>query len=67
MDPRGQEYLWIGSGTIRPSTTDGADCDTSAFHAGAISLTPLSTDATAAQGLGLARRMTERVGKPSSG
>jgi len=39
MDPRGQEYLWIGGGL--PELEDTPGTDTSAVREGVISLTPI--------------------------
>jgi 5'-nucleotidase len=41
-DPRGGEYLWIGTGGVQHSGAD--DCDTAAFDAGIVGVTPLSLE-----------------------
>jgi 5'-nucleotidase len=58
QDPRGREYLWLGG---PPGVThDGEnDTDTSAFDAGAVSITPLSLDPS---NRGLSQRVESIVG-----
>lgn len=46
-DPRGGEYLWIGSGGVRH--TGAEDSDTNAFDRGVASVTPLSLQLWAAE------------------
>lgn len=53
-DPRGREYYWIGEpgGAITHEKLDGSDTD--AVDAGFVSVTPLSTERTESDHLGLA-------------
>ena len=41
-DPRGGEYLWIGTGGVKHSGAEGAD--TLAFDEGVVGITPLSLE-----------------------
>ena len=41
QDPRGQEYAWIGSAILSFEGRDDPDCDTVAFQAGKVSVTPI--------------------------
>jgi 5'-nucleotidase len=56
-DPRGGEYLWIGSGGVRH--TGGLGSDTEAFDAGVVGVTPLSLQLWAARHQELAEQMIE--------
>lgn len=47
-DPRGFEYLWIGTGGVKHSGGDTSD--TAAFDQGVVGVTPLSLELWAAQG-----------------
>lgn len=46
-DPRGHEYLWIGTGELDRSLGAPAESDTAAFFAGRVSVTPLRVDLSA--------------------
>jgi 5'-nucleotidase len=48
LDPRGNEYLWIGGAGVRHDQAPGSD--TEAYDAGAVGVTPLTLDLTAASG-----------------
>lgn len=61
-DPRGFEYLWIGTGGVKHSGADTSD--TAAFDQGIVGVTPLSLELWAAQGETFARELigvTERA------
>jgi len=60
-DPRGREYLWIGTGALEEDPTAPADSDTRAFHTGAVTITPLSVDLSARQHHPLCRRVIARL------
>ena len=64
-DPRGREYLWIGGGGVRHENLAGSDTD--AHDGGAISVTPLLLDLTAADGAILAQRLAAAAGSGASG
>lgn len=58
-DPRGGEYLWIGSGGVRH--TGAEDSDTSAFDRGIVGVTPLSLQLWAAEQQPLAVRLVQSL------
>ena len=59
-DPRGGEYLWIGSGGVRHSGTEHSDTD--AFDRGVVGVTPLSLQLWATQQQGLAAELVGSLG-----
>ena len=58
-DPRGREYLWLGGGGWRHQHVPGSD--TEAYDRGAVSITPLLLDLTAAAGEAVAKRLAMAV------
>jgi 5'-nucleotidase len=58
-DPRGGEYLWIGTGGVQHSGTDASD--TAAFDAGVVGVTPLSLQLWANQHDSIAREVISRA------
>jgi 5'-nucleotidase len=62
-DPRGREYLWIGGGGVHHE--DLAGSDTEAYDRGAVSVTPLLLDLTAAEGTVLAQRLAVAASRGS--
>lgn len=63
-DPRGREYLWLGGGGVRHGSVP--DSDTDAYDRGAVSITPLLLDLTAAPHAALADTVAHACsGSPS--
>jgi 5'-nucleotidase len=60
-DPRGQEYAWIGSAVLSFLGHDATDCDTVAFQAGRVGITPLVLYGSAEAHREIAQRVLDRV------
>jgi 5'-nucleotidase len=65
-DPRDREYLWLGSGSADDDPEAAADSDTRAFHAGAVTVTPLSIDLSARQQHPVCRRIIDRLDRTAA-
>jgi 5'-nucleotidase len=59
-DPRGQEYAWIGSAKLSFEGNDADDCDTMAYRAGKVSVTPLVLYGPPAEHFELGARVVAR-------
>ena len=46
-NPRGEEYWWLGSHSLKWKTSENRDCDFEAIKEGFISITPIKADLTA--------------------
>ncbi len=62
VDPRGNEYLWLGGPGVRHERDDGTDTD--AYDDGVASLTPLLLDLTFAGDAPIAMSLVEQVRPP---
>jgi 5'-nucleotidase len=58
-DPRGGEYLWIGTGDVEHDQVEGTD--TWAFDHGIVGVTPLSLELWGSEGFDLAKAIVSRV------
>jgi 5'-nucleotidase len=63
VDPRNNEYLWIGGGGVRHGELAGSD--TAAHDRGQASITPLLLDLTSAEGSVLTQRLAAALSSPS--